>query len=130
MCISRGPSAVGWGFCSPGANFGSSGRARLVVGIGPTGNAFESMVIFITPGFWFFLMLVGVSLFVLRYREPDTERPFRVPGYPVTPILFCLSCAPMVYSSVDYAVTHRSWEALWSIAWLLAGVPLSFYKQR
>ena len=44
------------------------------------------MVIFTTPGFWFFLMLVGVSVFVLRYREPATERPYRVPGYPVTPL--------------------------------------------
>ena len=51
-----------------------------------------------------------------------------MPGYPVTPILFCLSCSFMVYSSVAYAVENRSWEAIWSIAILLVGVALSFYR--
>ena len=83
---------------------------------------FEKMVIFTTPGFWIFLGLVGVSVFVLRRRDPTIERPYRVPGYPVTPLLFCLSCSFMVYSSVNFAIENRSWEALWSIAILLAGV--------
>ena len=58
---------------------------------GLTQNGFEGMVIFTTPGFWFFLMLVAVSVFVLRWRDAAVERPYRVPGYPVTPVLFCLS---------------------------------------
>ncbi len=65
-------------------------------------------------------------MFVLRRREPAVARPYRVPGYPVTPLLFCLSCAIMVYASVTYAVENRSWEALWSIAILLVGVAMSF----
>jgi len=84
------------------------------------------MIKFTTPGFWFFLALVGVSVFVLRRRDPEIERPYRVPGYPLTPILFCLSCGFMVYSSVAFAVEHRSWEAIWSIAILLVGVAMSF----
>jgi basic amino acid/polyamine antiporter, APA family len=102
----------------------------LVVWFGLTKNGFEQMVIFTTPGFWFFLMLVAVSVFVLRYREPGTERPYRVPGYPITPILFCLSCAFMTYSGVDWALQNQSWEAFWSIGLLLVGVPLSFIKRR
>ncbi len=85
-------------------------------------KGFEKMVIFTTPGFWFFLALVGVSLIVLRWREPAVARPYRVPGYPVTPILFSLSSAFMAYAGLDYAVHNRSWEALWSIAILLAGI--------
>jgi amino acid transporter len=94
----------------------------LIVWFGMSRNGFESMVKFTTPGFWIFLCLVGISVFVLRQRDPTVERPYRVPGYPVTPLLFCLSCSFMVYSSVTYAVRNRSWEALWSIAILLAGV--------
>jgi len=100
----------------------------LVVGFGSTQDGFESMVIFTTPAFWFFLMLVGMSLFVLRRRDPHTRRAYRVLGYPFTPILFCLSCAFMVYASVDYAVHHRSWEAMWSIAILLVGAGLSIHS--
>jgi amino acid transporter len=80
------------------------------------------MVIFTTPGFWFFLTLVGVSLVVLRIREPAVARPFRVPGYPITPILFTLSSLYMVHAGLDYAWQNRSWEALWSIAILLVGI--------
>ncbi len=102
----------------------------LVIAFGSTPDGFESMVIFTTPAFWFFLMLVGVSLFVLRRRDPQTERPYRVPGYPVTPIVFCLCSALMVYASVAYAVEHRSWEAIWSIAILLVGAGLSLYGRK
>ena len=95
---------------------------------GLTRDGFESMVKFTTPGFWVFLALVGISLFVLRWRDPEIERPYRVPGYPITPILFCLSCSFMVYSSVAFAIENRSWEAIWSIAILLVGVAMSFYR--
>jgi amino acid transporter len=101
----------------------------LMVLFGLSREGFESMVKFTTPGFWFFLMLVGVSLFVLRRREPAVGRPYRVPGYPLTPIIFCGSCALMVYASVSYAVEHRSWEAFWSIAILLVGVAMSFIRR-
>ena len=97
---------------------------------GLTRDGFESMVKFTTPGFWVFLALVGISLFVLRWRDPEIERPYRVPGYPITPILFCLSCSFMVYSSVAFAIENRSWEAIWSIAILLVGVAMSFYRPR
>ena len=102
----------------------------LAVWFGLSQHGFERMVIFTTPGFWFFLLLVGVSVFVLRWRDPAIERPYRVPGYPLTPIVFCLSCSYMVYSSVAYALTNRSWEAIWSIAILLLGVAMSFYRTR
>ena len=98
----------------------------LAVCFGLSRTGFESMVKFTTPAFWFFLMLVGASVFVLRHREPATARPYRVPGYPLTPALFCLCCAGLVYASVVYAVANRSWEALWSLALLLVGVAMSF----
>jgi len=43
-----------------------------------------------------------VSLFVLRARNPDAPRPYRVPLYPLTPAIFVASCAYMLYSSLAY----------------------------
>ena len=60
------------------------------------------MIEYTAPVFWLFFLLVGISLFVLRQREPRAERPFRVPLYPITPILFCLTAAYLLYSSVNY----------------------------
>jgi len=61
------------------------------------------MVDYTMPVFWFFFMLVGIGLFVLRRRDSATPRPFKVPFYPVTPILFVATCAYLLYSSVAYA---------------------------
>ncbi len=41
--------------------------------------------------------VVAIAVIVLRRREPDMERPFRVPGYPVTPILTVVVCAYILY---------------------------------
>ena len=83
-------------------------------------NGLQSMVDYITPVFWVFFLLTGVSLFVLRYRDRNAERPFRVPLYPVTPLLFCAVCAYMLWSSINYAGRY-SWVGLLVLA---AGVPL------
>jgi amino acid transporter len=40
-----------------------------------------------------------VSLMVLRRRHPDLPRPFKVPGYPVTPVLAILGMAYVVANS-------------------------------
>ena len=43
------------------------------------------MVAYTAPVFWLFLLLVGISYFVLRHREPERERPFRAPLLSVDP---------------------------------------------
>ncbi|BAZ20611.1 amino acid permease-associated region [Kalymmatonema gypsitolerans NIES-4073] len=87
-----------------------------------TRKGFETMVDYTAPVFWFFFLLSGVSLLVLRVREPHVFRPFRVPFYPLTPILFCLICGYLLYSSLAYTGVG----ALAGVAVVLAGVPLLF----
>lgn len=88
-------------------------------------SGFRAMVEYTAPVFWSFLLLVGLSLFVLRHRDPDRTRPFQVPFYPVTPLLFCLVCAYLIYSSFVYT----GHDALFGIAVLLAGIPLLVFVQ-
>ena len=102
----------------------------LAVWFGLSRDGFGAMVKFTAPGFWFFLLLVSASVFVLRRRDPATVRPYRVSGYPVTPAVFGLSCAGMLYATVAYAVQHQSWEALWSIVIMLLGVAMSSFRSR
>ena len=45
---------------------------------------------------WIFYALGAMAVFVLRRKKPDAPRPFRVPGYPITPILFVVSAAMIV----------------------------------
>ncbi len=84
-----------------------------------TRGGFVMMVEYTAPVFWFFFLLTGLSLFVLRKKYPDIERPFVVPLYPATPFLFCCMCLFMLWSSVAY--TGKG--ALWGVVVMLTGIP-------
>jgi basic amino acid/polyamine antiporter, APA family len=83
-------------------------------------DGFVTMVEYTAPVFWFFFLLVGLSVFVLRTQEPERSRPFRVPLYPVTPLIFCITCVYMLHSSLAYTGPG----AVVGVGVLLAGVPL------
>lgn len=76
-------------------------------------DGFATMVEFTAPVFWFFFMLAGIAVFVLRHKDPRAIRPFRVPLYPVVPAIFVLTCAYLLFSSVRYAQSQNAaWVAL------------------
>jgi amino acid transporter len=65
-------------------------------------SGFQTMVDYTAPVFWFFFLLCTVALMVLRAKEPNTPRPFKVPLYPVLPLLFAAVCVYMLWSSLAY----------------------------
>ncbi|HET8699405.1 MAG TPA: amino acid permease [Gammaproteobacteria bacterium] len=67
-----------------------------------TRGGFATMVDYLSPVYWLFLTLSGVALIVLRRREPNVRRPFRVPGYPLVPLAFIASSVYVFWSSVAY----------------------------
>lgn len=85
-----------------------------------TRDGFVAIVEYTAPVFWFFFLLVGVSLFVLRWKDRDRPRPFRVPLYPLTPLIFCGMCLYMIRSSLAYTGIG----ALVGVGVLAAGLPL------
>jgi len=82
-------------------------------------DGFEAMVEFTAPVFWSFLFLVGISLFILRAKDHQT-RIFSVPLYPITPLIFCIACAYLAYSSFSYA--HSKGAVMISLYVMLAGL--------
>ncbi len=89
-------------------------------------DGFEAMVEYTAPVFWAFMLLVGLSLFVLRWRDPKRAHPFRVPLYPVTPAIFCCTSAYLLYSSLVYTGAG----ALVGVGILLAGIPIFHFGRR
>jgi amino acid transporter len=114
--------------------------AIALIGFGTaTRQGFATMVDYTAPVFWFFLLLTGISLFVLRGREKSAvgqgvagpgegtgESPagagsgFRVPFYPLTPLLFCASAGFMLHAALAYTGAG----ALVGVGAVLAGLPL------
>lgn len=70
-----------------------------------TRDGLQAVIDYTAPIFWFFFLLTGISVFILRRKEPDVDRPFRIPFYPIPPIIFCLTSAYLLYSSVTYTGT-------------------------
>ncbi|WP_445633876.1 Amino acid permease [Nostoc sp. DSM 114161] len=91
-----------------------------------TRKGFETMVDYTAPVFWFFFLLSGASLVVLRMREPHIVRPFRVPFYPFTPLLFCAVCAYLLYSSLVYTGVG----AIVGVLVVAAGIPLLLWNNQ
>ncbi|MBL8851308.1 MAG: amino acid permease [Planctomycetaceae bacterium] len=83
----------------------------------PGDGGFHTLVTGTAPTFWVFFCLTAAAVPLLRWREPQVERPFRC-GVAVTPLVFCATSVYMLWSSVLYA-----WElALLGVVVLLAGV--------
>jgi basic amino acid/polyamine antiporter, APA family len=75
---------------------------------------------------WIFYGLGAGTLFILRARQPDAERPFRTPGYPVVPAVFLLSSIAMTGLSInDDPKTTLTWLGV-----LAAGVPVYYVWKR
>lgn len=101
--------------------------ALLLISLGLlTRNGFETVIEYTAPVFWFFFLLVGISIFILRKKEPNTKRPFTIPWYPVTPIVFCLTCTYLLYSSI----MHTGIGALVGIGVLLFGLVLLYFQTK
>jgi len=91
----------------------------LIVTIGSR-DGFEALVKYTAAVFWFFFLLTGISLFILRWKDREQARPYLVIGYPLTPLVFCMSSAYMLYGSLSYAPQ----ESLLGAAIVLVGLPL------
>lgn len=85
-----------------------------------TRHGFQSTVEYTAPVFWTFMLLIGVSLFAFRWRDPNRETAFRVPFFPLTPLLFCATSLYLLYSSLIYT----GWGGLIGMAIFAVGIPI------
>jgi APA family basic amino acid/polyamine antiporter len=63
-------------------------------------GTFEQLLTYVVFIGWIFYALAAASIFVYRKRVPEAVRPYRVPGYPVTPLLFIVAAAALVLNTI------------------------------
>lgn len=66
-----------------------------------TPDGFNAMVAYTSPVFWTFFLLTGITVFVFRAKGGEAPA-FKVPLYPIVPLIFIGTCAYMLWSSIDY----------------------------
>jgi APA family basic amino acid/polyamine antiporter len=89
-------------------------------------GTFQVLLTYVVFIGWIFYGLGGVAVMVFRRREPDAPRPFRVPGYPLTPLLFVASAAVIVLNTV---ITNPTRGAI-GIGGALLGLPVYYWWKR
>lgn len=81
------------------------------------------MIVFVM---WFFSLLIFIAVFILRKREPDLKRPYRIPGYPVVPIIAILGG---VFILVTTIITEF-WLAVIGVLITILGIPVYYLTKR
>ena len=91
---------------------------------------FKNLYQFASVGLSIFAMLFIAAVYVLRWRRPDMERPFRLPGYPVVPAIF------MAVTLFMTVFAFKLWwkPSVYSVGSILVGIPVyyvwSFIRRR
>jgi basic amino acid/polyamine antiporter, APA family len=110
--------------------FRTPARAILLQGVWASllalTGTFQQIITYTAFPNYTFLSLAVLGLIVLRVREPALRRPFRVPGYPVTPILFLLVFGWYLVNSLQHAFR----DTIVGIALTLAGLPVYWLFSR
>jgi APA family basic amino acid/polyamine antiporter len=89
-------------------------------------GTFEQLLTYVVFAGWAFYGLGAATIFYYRRREPDAVRPFRVPGYPWTPLLFIGAAAAIVLNTIFLNPV----QAVIGIALILLGAPVYWFWRR
>jgi APA family basic amino acid/polyamine antiporter len=99
-------------------------------------DGFDAMVAYTAPVFWTFFLLTGVTLFVFRFKDGSTAAGgFKVPLYPVVPLVFCTMCGFMLWKALAYIFNPAYGPkfgnlVLAGLLVMLAGIPLFWLARK
>lgn len=86
-------------------------------------GSFDQLTDMLIFAAFFFYGATAFGVFVMRRREPDAARPYKVWGYPIVPGLFVLFCVALI---VITCINHPR-EAALGVVLMLTGVPFYWY---
>jgi APA family basic amino acid/polyamine antiporter len=90
-----------------------------------SGHYRELYTLVIFPS-WILYAMTGAAVIVLRRKRPDMDRPYRVLGYPVVPLLFVAVAVALLYSTL----LNSPRESGIGFAVILAGLPFYLHWKR
>ncbi|HNV75073.1 MAG TPA: amino acid permease, partial [Gemmatimonadaceae bacterium] len=90
-------------------------------------GTFQQLLTYVVFVGWIFYALGAAAVIALRIKRPDAPRPFRVPGYPFTPLIFVLAAAAIVLNTI----VEQPTQSAIGIGMVLLGVPaFAFWRSR
>ena len=89
-------------------------------------GTFEQLLTYVVFTSWIFYALAAACVFVYRRREPNAERPYRVVGYPFTPLIFVVTASALVAN----AMVAQPRRAAIGLGIVLLGAPVYLIWRR
>ncbi|HEY2567883.1 MAG TPA: amino acid permease [Candidatus Udaeobacter sp.] len=86
------------------------------------GNLYGNLLDYVISAALIFYILTIAGLFLLRWKRPDAERPYKAFGYPLVPILYIIGAGTILIVLFVYQ-TATTWPGLIIV---LTGVPIYF----
>jgi APA family basic amino acid/polyamine antiporter len=93
-----------------------------VTGAETYGNLYGTLLDYVVFAVLIFYVLTIIGLFILRKKQPETERPYRAFGYPLVPALYVVAAS--VISLV--LLFYKTKTSLPGLVIVLSGVPVYF----
>src|SRR6201984_167270 len=90
------------------------------------GNLYSNLLDYVVFAALMFYVLTIVSVFVLRKKRPELERPYKAFGYPVVPALYIIAASVILFVLLFY----RTETAGWSLVIVLLGLPVYWLWSR
>lgn len=120
-------------FHTPGAALVVQGVWGVLLVFSGTFDMLTDTLVFVA---WIFYAAAGFGIFILRRKEPDTPRTFRVPGYPYVPAIFVVFAAAFLvltvyndvsaYQAARAAGTPALINSAFGACLVLIGTPIYF----
>jgi APA family basic amino acid/polyamine antiporter len=89
-------------------------------------GTFQQLLTYVVFVGWIFYALGAAAVIALRLKQPGAARPFKVPGYPLTPALFILAAAAIVGNTL----IEQPQQSAIGIGVVLLGAPAYFVWRR
>jgi APA family basic amino acid/polyamine antiporter len=112
-----------WGLIIQGIWAGILVLPRTVKADGSYGNLYGNLLDYVISAALIFYILTIAGIFLLRWKRPDAERPYKAFGYPIVPILYIIGAATILLVLFIYQ-TATTWPGLMIV---LSGVPIYFF---
>jgi len=86
-------------------------------------GSFTELLTYVVFSGWIFYGLTAATVFVYRKRIPDAERPYKVPGYPWTPLLFIIAAFVLVANTLFNNLRDEPHKTALALGSILLGLP-------
>ncbi len=104
-------------------NYDDAGAIKLDLSGSPEyGSLYNNLLDYVVFAILIFFVMTIVGLFVLRYKRPDAERPYKAWGYPVVPAIYIIAASAISIVQILYK-PKTAWPGLVIV---LTGIPVYF----